>query len=204
MTTIDQIKKHYDKLTAPERFALMVAAGARGDKGEREALANSAPKVTFEFPHCQGLAEGFDFLTSWHIIQQLGTAGTFYMLIGTGTEKVMTICGEEYTPAEVILLTARRFLEGKEAWRVICDEYHVDGDVLMGMYGDNYAMLLLMTEITIQRFEQSQGGAIELKDLDETINAYRYAIEIERERWAEDKAHTEGNRPNRDNYGHKR
>ena len=47
MTTIDQIKKHYDKLTAPERFALMIKAGARGDQDERRALYDSAPKVAF-------------------------------------------------------------------------------------------------------------------------------------------------------------
>lgn len=187
MATIDQLKKHYDKLTARERFALMVSAGARGDKAERDALADSAPTVTFEFPNVQGLSEGFDFLTSWHLIQQLGTAGTFYMLIGMGGNKAMTIDGKEYTPAEAILLAARRFLEGMEAWKVICKEYNIDGDTLIGLY-PGYEMLLAMTELAIRSFEEAQGGKIELKDLAVTIEFYRHAIEIERERWAETKA----------------
>ncbi len=186
MATIDSLKKHYDKLTAPERFALMVAAGARGDKAERKALADSAPKVTFEFPHCQGLAEGFDFLTTWHMIQQLGTAGTFYMLIGCGSDKGMIFEGKEYEPAEVILIIARRFLECMEAWRVICKEYNVDGDVLMGLY-PGYEMLLAMTELSIRSFEK-EVGKIELIDLDASITAYRQAIERERAHWAEARA----------------
>ena len=81
MTNIDQIKKHYGKLTAPERFALLIAAAVREDAGEERALVDSAPTVSWEFPHTVGLTFGFRDLTQHHVIQQLGTAGTFFMLM---------------------------------------------------------------------------------------------------------------------------
>jgi hypothetical protein len=193
MTTIDQLKKHYNKLTAPERFALMVSAGARGDKSERKALSDSAPKVNFEFPNTQGLAEGFDFLTAWHVIQQLGSAGTFWLLNTMATdaedgEAVTTLEGKQYVYGEAISLAARRFIEGMEAFKAVCQEYNIDPEILTGLYS-GYEMLLAYTELVIKSFyDENSVDANELKDLEETKQAYRSAIEHEREAWAEARA----------------
>ena len=194
MATIESLKKHYDKLTARERYALMVSAGARGDKAERQALASSAPKVNFEFPNTQGLAEGFDFLTSWHVIQQLGNAGTFWLLMTLETEaeeaaeKVATLEGKLYPYFDAQTLAARRFMEGLEAFKTVCREYGIDSQVMMGLY-PGYEMLLAFTESVIKSFYDKYSVELsELKDIEATKQAYRSAIEHEREAWAEARA----------------
>jgi hypothetical protein len=191
MATIDQVKKHYDKLTAPERFALWTSAGARDDQAERRALLDSAPKVLFEFPHIKGLADGFADLTSYHLIQQLGTAGAFWMLIylTDGEEypqRLETIEAEEIPTGETALtLTARRFLEGQEAYKAICAEYGIDPEALENLYNPNPAWTAF-TEIIIRRgLEMSET---ELTDLEATKAAYRTVIETKRAEWSETKA----------------
>ena len=187
---MDQIKKHYDKLTAGERFALMVSASLRNDTNEENALVNSAPKVNWEFPHTVGLSYGFRRLVKHHIAQQLGTAGTFWMLIymsendkaGPHLEEIEA----EETPDERMLsLTARRFMEGREGFNAVCREYKIDPDAMRDNY-NQYPELTAMTEIIIRRgFDLKE---IELTDLENTKAAYRELIEESREYWQEKKA----------------
>src|SRR5688500_231314 len=75
------LTKHYDKLTARERFAAFMAADIRDDKTEMHALISSAPRKTFSFPHTRGLTDGFEFLSSWHMIKQLGNCAIFFCLM---------------------------------------------------------------------------------------------------------------------------
>ncbi len=191
MATIDQIKKHYDKLTARERFALVVAAAGREDKAERTALIDSAPEVTFTFPHIKGLAEGFRDLTSYHLAQQLGTAGTFFMLTGfdyepgKNYEMTNTITGETFTPDDAIELIARRFMEGQEAYKTVCAEYGVDPET-MTAGRPSYPELLAMCELVIR--VAYDDGPPELAGLEATKATYRELIETERAEWAEGKA----------------
>jgi hypothetical protein len=188
MATIDQVKKQYGKLTARERFALVVAAGAREDETERRALMAAAPKVTFSFPHTQGLADGFQFLTSWHLIQQLGTAGTLFMLIHFEDDNPLVtnkIDGMEYSLMDAIELNARRFMEGLEAYRAICAEYGIDPETLTDAYS-SYPELREMAELIILRFHADDP--LELTDLEATKETYRQVIESQRAAWSEAKA----------------
>ena len=57
--TAKRLTKHYDKLSARERFSLIVADAVRGDEAVREQLTRSAPKQTFSVPNHRGNAEGF-------------------------------------------------------------------------------------------------------------------------------------------------
>jgi hypothetical protein len=188
MATIDQVKKHYDKLTARERFALLVAASARDDETERRALLDSAPRVTFSFPHHHGIMEGFDFLTEYHIMQQLGTAGMFFLLTYLQDDPDRPIHGpngEEVTSESVITLTGRRFLEGLEGYNAVCQEYSIDPETMTETY-NLYPELLEFVEIIIRRgFELSET---ELTDLEATKAAYRQVIETKRADWSETKA----------------
>jgi hypothetical protein len=188
MATIDQVRKQYDKLTPPERFALMVAAGARGDKSERSALAGGAPTVTFEFPNVIGLSQGFEALTVHHAIQQLGTAGALFQLIylGTGDEPIQGESGETYNQGDVITLTARRFMEGREAFNAVCEEYKIDPEVMRGLYLSGYEMTLAFAELVIK--SAFALSPVELESLEGTKQAYRQLIETNREHWAEAQA----------------
>jgi len=185
MATIDQIKKEYNKLTAPERFALMVAAGARGDQAERQALYNSAPKVTFEFPHVKGLADGFENLTTWHLIQQLGAAATFFMLIHWEDDDIDKPIIDGHTLGDAIRLSMRRFLEGYEAYRAVCHECNIDPETLTGLY-PNYDSVIGMATLVIRAMDNE--NPIELPDLESTKEAYRELIKHAREEWAETRA----------------
>ena len=184
MPTLEQVKKHYDKLTARERFALMVAAGARGDRAARRELADAAPTVSFIFPHVKGLSEGFETLTHHHIMQQLGTAGNFFMLLhlseGQENEPITGESGQVYTAGDALTLTARRFMEGLTAYRAVCQEYDIDPDAMRAIY-QQYEQLTAFAELVI-----SQGFDVaELADIESTKEAYRKLIETSRERWAE-------------------
>ncbi len=190
MPTIDQVKKLYSTLTAPERFALSFAASVRGDTSERAALLDSAPKVTIEYPHTLGISEGFNDLLSHHTIQQLGAASTFWMLLywdydGEGDERITSLIGADTLPiADVRTLAARRFMEGLEAFRAICQEYKIEPDALKEIAG--YDQVLAMTELIIRRaFELAPE---ELTQLEETKTAYREVIERNRKICFEDRA----------------
>jgi hypothetical protein len=191
MPTIDQLKKQYDKLTAPERFALMIAAAIREDKAEERALEASAPKVNWEFPHTIGLTFGFRQLVKNHLINVLGWAGSFFMLMymsedANAARRLETIEAEEIPTGEaVITLTARRFLEGVEAFRTVCREYNIDPAAMEEIYNP-FPMLSLMMEVIARKgFEMASE---ELTDLEQQTAEYRGMIEGSREHWAENKA----------------
>jgi len=183
------IQKHYDKLTARERFALTIQAAAREDEAERRALIDTAPKVTFEFPHTIGLHEGFRQLVKMHMIQQLGRAGTFFMLIGFNDDKHkfnLTEQGEAVTIGDAIELCARRFMEGLEAFAVICKEYDVDAEVLKTDY--DYDYVLMFAEAVIRAWYGDDCSPTLLPDLESKITQFREIIETSRQDWAEARA----------------
>lgn len=189
MATIEQVKKHYNKLTAPERFALLIRAAIREDKADENALINSAPTVSWEFPHTIGLTLGFRQLVKNHLIHQLGMAGNFFMLTYFSNEdmdRVLdTIEGQEITGETALTLTARRFLEGLEAFNAVCQEYNVDPAAMTEIYNP-FPMLTGMTEAIVRRgLEMSET---DLTDLEKTKAEYRGVIEASREHWAEAKA----------------
>lgn len=80
---INTIRKNYDKLNPKERFAALTAAVIRIDEQERKALLQSAPRKVFSFPNTYGLSEAFNFLSMWHVMNQLGYAASFYWLLQT-------------------------------------------------------------------------------------------------------------------------
>jgi hypothetical protein len=179
MATIDQIKRHYDKLSSRERFALMVSAGARGDQAERMLLSDTAPQLVFQFPHTIGLADAFDSLTTFHMIQQLGTASSFWMLIRWAEVDQDEPVYEGHTLGDALELAGRRFLEGLEAYRAVCQEWDVDPETMQGMYGD-YDHVLAITEFVLRAVDED--GPI-LTDLESTIEAYKNLIDRELQKW---------------------
>jgi hypothetical protein len=187
MTTIEQLKKHYDKLTAPERFALILSADLRGDISERDALENSAPKVNWEFPHTVGLTYGFRQLIKRHVIHQLGTAGTFFALISLFRDEASRpeVINEDVPDPETALsLLARRFLEDKKAFEMVCQEYKIDPQAMDDVYNPFPALVLCMEMTLALGFEDNA----DLTDLEKTTAEYRALIEDSREHWAENKA----------------
>lgn len=155
MTTIDQIKKQYDKLTPRERFALIVAAGARDDIAERDALVNSAPKKAWKIVSHYGIVQGFDFASMFYMIDQLGALTSMYFMMAGSTPgndgkkythikhdgKEFSINFDDYGNKVI-----RRVLVNYMAWLRLCNEYKIDGDVLLKPL-PHYEIMQLMIAI---------------------------------------------------------
>ena len=74
------LRKHYDKLTVRERFAAVMAAAARGDEGEIDALNDSEQSRTYAIAHHQLLVTAFDVLALLYRCQQLEKATALLMV----------------------------------------------------------------------------------------------------------------------------
>src|SRR3954454_11305960 len=58
----NSLAKNYDRLTAEERFRLILAASERGDEAERERLANAGQRIRLSMPDHVPYAEAFEDL----------------------------------------------------------------------------------------------------------------------------------------------
>lgn len=180
---INTIQKHYDKLTVKERFALLVAASARGDDQDREALLRSAPRKVFSFPNTYGLSDAFEWLAMWHGMNQLGIcASAYYLAIVVEDESENThvkIAGEPFSFGDALDILFKRIVTNCEAWRVICKEYGVDSEKILE--GLPYIEMIELTELTAR--ERYFDAPLELPELQETVNGLRAVIEHKRKDW---------------------
>ena len=164
---IKTIQKHYDKLTAAERFSLLMAAVNRGDDADRQTLLQTAPRKTYSIPTTWGLGRAFEQAADWYIMQQLGNCAAFYYLIINETE-----------PAQLETIQ-RNFLTMATAWREICAEYGADSNHLID--GLPYTAMIDLTEITIQA--GNDDAPLDLPGLPDNKNALRELIETLRKDW---------------------
>jgi hypothetical protein len=74
----NSVTRHYDKLTAEERFALIFNAGVRGDKDEQARLVSSAPRIVFNVAHHQPFVLAFNDLAEALFLELLELAGSFF------------------------------------------------------------------------------------------------------------------------------
>ena len=71
------LTRHYSRLTAEERFRLIVAAGARGDDAERTRLVSAAPRITLAMPDHSPFAQAFHELALLIFIELSDEAAYF-------------------------------------------------------------------------------------------------------------------------------
>src|SRR5262249_43502535 len=70
----DTLAKHYGRLTAQERFSLILAAGDRGDEAEQDRLVRAGGRITLSFPDHAPYARAFDDLAMLTFIELLDAA----------------------------------------------------------------------------------------------------------------------------------
>lgn len=121
---INALRKKYDKLTAKERFAAMIAADMRGDDQEHDAIMQSAPKKTFAIKEHYGLAIGFERLSMFHHIRQLENAGL--LLLASKIENPQ----DPDTLFQSVCVITKRYQTGAAAWAALCKEYGIDPHAL--------------------------------------------------------------------------
>jgi hypothetical protein len=71
------LARHYDRLSAEERFRLILAAGARGDKIEQQRLVSSGQRITLSVQDHAPYAQAFDELSRLIFIELLEEAAHY-------------------------------------------------------------------------------------------------------------------------------
>lgn len=122
---INAITKHYDKLTAPERFTLLNGAIKRKDKNEVELLQRSAPRKRWDIPTTRGLIEAFQFLRDFHVMYMLAEIAhhAFLQMVGDDIN-LEKLCGVSWM--DTLGIVQARTLSRAAAWVEICAEYGID------------------------------------------------------------------------------
>jgi hypothetical protein len=176
----NRLQKHYDKLTAKERYAALIAAKGRGDSQEYDALVKSCPRKTWRVAVTIGIAEAFDSLAMFHVLMQLGYAASFYYLLANDDiSEIKAAAGETVTAQDAMTLTQQRILEGREAWRAICKEHGLDPDQMLEHLP--FVEMITINELIAMRAKEI--APFELSDLQNVIDSYRLAIETKRKEW---------------------
>lgn len=197
MTSINQLEKHYDKLTARERFALIAAAMEKGDRQTMKHLAQTGERKTWRVPVTNGLMEAFEFVASWYMMEQLGYVMTIYFIMGsfedaTQASKIFEITYKEHglkiTPDEVIDRYTRQLLANAEAWRQLCDEYKIDSEVFIkGLPHYDVLQLVILLFDGVAGMTDSAPGADALpshEDIAYHLDEMRKVIEYKAKDWA--------------------
>ncbi len=73
-----RLARLYDRLTAAERFALLLAAAARGDEAERDRLVDAAPRVAVRVPDTFSRAMAFREVMDQHRMERLSIAALLF------------------------------------------------------------------------------------------------------------------------------
>lgn len=173
---INTVQKHYDKLTVKERFALLVAAGMRGDDQERDALLRSAPRKVFSFPNTYGLSKAFEFLSMWHIMTMAELESLYWLWLAIGDDEIKL--PDDHTWMDVMDIIQRRALSRDSAWRAVCEEYRIDPDEMLKDYPCAVSIVFLVDVMK----EYNEYNPLEI-DPTEYINDLRAVIEHKRKEW---------------------
>ena len=111
----DALARNYAMLSAPERFALMVEAMARGDDAEADRLEDTCPQLTYRTDD----AEFRDRMKRSYAIATLVTINLKWRLEQVRTAKLFRELHRDFAwPAQLVATTA--FLYGREYGRWEC------------------------------------------------------------------------------------
>jgi hypothetical protein len=117
------LTKHYDVLTPVERLPLLHAAAARGDDVERDRLMRSAPRVTYSVPDHFGLAQAFDEISMFHLLDLLDTAAEYHRALWIAESEEDDVAGRML---DVALMNGYVFKVHLQGWRLFCSEHGFD------------------------------------------------------------------------------
>ncbi|RIK24517.1 MAG: hypothetical protein DCC52_12385, partial [Chloroflexi bacterium] len=122
------LQKHYDKLAARERMALLLGAIARGDDRERAALLESAPRVLYRLPHHHNAFIGFTFAQMMYLIHQLHRAWTMATMAHLANTN-----DDAWRGAGI---AAYALCVQADAWRAFCGELGIDENAMIAGFAE--------------------------------------------------------------------
>jgi hypothetical protein len=139
------LSRQYDKLTPRERFALLVAAAARGDDTERTRLLLAAPPRQYTVSDHHGVVESFTWLSDYHFTALLDLAACY---LEAFAEVRRSRTKDDEGDFEYVLALGYLFQTYLRGWRRFCADLHVDPEHLW-QQRPGYS--------TVQRTEQLSG-----------------------------------------------
>jgi hypothetical protein len=102
---------------------MLHAASARGDSVEQERLKRSARKVMYALPDYYGLADSFDEVNLYHLLDLLDTAAEYSQAMWIAESEDDDISGRML---DVALMYGYLFRAKLEGWRIFCSENGFD------------------------------------------------------------------------------
>src|SRR5262245_15601287 len=121
------LARQYDKLTPRERFALLVAAAARGDEFERSRLILSGPQKNYRVSDHFGLVMSFSWLSDYHFTELLDLAGCYFEAFAElrGSRKK-----DDEEAWDNVMLLGYLFQTSLRGWHKFCADLNVDPEYL--------------------------------------------------------------------------
>ena len=72
------LARHYDRLSPQERFALILAAGGRGDEAEQVRLVNAGGRISLTMSDHLPYAQAFDELATLTFVELVEDAAVYH------------------------------------------------------------------------------------------------------------------------------
>lgn len=135
---LNQLQKHYDKLTPRERLAAVLEAKARNDEQEQYALASAAPKKCYDVTHHYFLQDAWEQLAAFHMVEMLNMGCTLFQGEAVLFLEVYKNKAEHETDivADLLLSVAGNIVLIDTAWQAFCKAENMDPDkVILNLPG---------------------------------------------------------------------
>lgn len=189
MATIDQVKKHYDKLADRERFALLVAAAGRDDDAEIKELQRTAPRKHVSYPSTIGLSEGFRFAGYWYMLQQQSDMMTLFWMFSNGdTFQNFDVVFEgrkiQGSYEDLAGLLVRRVLGNHIAWVELCNDYKIDPAAMLKDFPRFDVMQMMIGILDIAAGDMGPDAQPSHDEITKALEGMRATIEYSVKDWA--------------------
>jgi hypothetical protein len=126
MNTTD-LAKQYNQLTPRERFALLMAAAARGDEWERTQLLLCGPRKQHSVSDHYGVVVSFSWLSDFHFAELLNLAACYFEVCADLRNGRKEIDEEAFEHMMFLGYVFQTYLAG---WKKFCADLHVDPEYL--------------------------------------------------------------------------
>lgn len=169
---VKTIRKQYDKLTALERTALLLAANARGDEPEIRALFESATADTYRLRHHFGAMDTLTHLALLAMARRLDTALLFFEMLNRADD------ADAWDAARI---AAYVFCVETDAWTLFCRGLGVDENAVRASCVP--VPMLEYAEKIVRRYCPSQAQVVELLQKEKGADARAITAEQEAAQW---------------------
>lgn len=128
-TSTKSLAKNYARLTAEERFQLILAASSRGDLEERNRLANTGKWIEYSTVEHAPYAHAFDRISTGAYLDLLEEKEEFLEALAE-VERLPKACAEDEAAWDLVWATGYLLRVKYDGWRQFCSKRHLPVDLL--------------------------------------------------------------------------